>query len=230
MARVWRALSQAFFAVLFFVLVASGRIQLWMGIFLLSVVLAAFFGRFYCGWICPVNTLMNLVTRVKQRFHVKDLAVPESLKKPVCRYLAFFAFILLFAFVMVTGKKLPVLPGLLAVGMLLTFFFPESLWHRYLCPYGNILGIVGKLSKRGYRVIGDACISCGICSRVCPADAVVAGVFVLPASHSADLAGTENSPSRDDDSSRKRYDIARSECLLCGTCADKCPKKAVIYR
>ncbi len=93
MARVWRALSQAFFAVLFFVLVASGRIQLWMGIFLLSVVLAAFFGRFYCGWICPVNTLMNLVTRVKRRLRIKDLAVPESVKKPVYRYAALLAFI-----------------------------------------------------------------------------------------------------------------------------------------
>lgn len=226
MAKAVQVFSQWVFVLLFFALVALGRVQLWIGVFILSVILTPFFGRLYCGWVCPINTIMNIVTRIKQRFHVKDLAVPESLKKPVYRYLALFAFILLFMFVMISGKKLPVLPGLLAVGVLLTVFFTEKLWHRYLCPYGTILSMVVKLSRRGYRVIEQACISCGICSRVCPADAVME---ISPLSSGGNdeikdtLAGDKNLH-------RKTYNIVKKECLLCGACADRCPKNAIVYR
>lgn len=225
MAKAVQVLSQAVFVVLFFMLVASSRIHLWIGIFILGVILTAFFGRLYCGWVCPINTIMSMVTRIKRRFHVKDLTVPESLKKPVYRYLALFAFILMFMFIMVSGKKFPVLLGLLAVGVLLTFFFPESLWHRYLCPYGTVLSMAGKLSRRGYRVIEHGCISCGICSRVCPADAVMGTSPLSSGSHDEindSLAGDKNLH-------RKTYSISKEECLLCGACADKCPKNAIVY-
>ncbi|MBM7582836.1 polyferredoxin [Caldicoprobacter guelmensis] len=226
MAKAVQVFSQWVFVVLFFMLVDLGRIHLWMGIFILSVILTPFLGRFYCGWLCPINTVMNIVTRIKQRFHIKDLAVPESLRKPVYRYLVLFTFFLLFTFVMVSGKKLPVLPGLLTVGVLLTLFFTEKLWHRYLCPYGTILSMMGKLSRRGYQVIEQACISCGICSRVCPADAVRE---TSPLS-SGGGDETKNFSIGDKNLHKKTYGINKKECLLCGICADRCPKNAIVYR
>src|SRR5690606_25073131 len=127
----------------FILLLLTGRIQAWTGILLVSAVLALFFGRIHCGWICPINTVMRLVTRIKTRFKLKNFAVPEPLKKPVFRYGMLAAFLLTFLLTMVRGKKLPVLPILFAAGVLLTVFFPEVLWHRYLCPYGTILSLPG---------------------------------------------------------------------------------------
>ena len=54
-------ITQLIALILFIVLLITGRIQVWMGIFLVSAVLALFFGRIYCGWICPINTVMRLV-------------------------------------------------------------------------------------------------------------------------------------------------------------------------
>jgi len=82
------------------------------------------------------------------------------------------AFIVAFIFVMVSGKKLPVLSGLLAIGVFFTVIFPESLWHGYLYPYGTILHMAGKLSKHYYKVADVFCITCGICRKICPAEAM----------------------------------------------------------
>src|SRR5690554_3010299 len=81
---------------LFIALLITGRIQVWMGIFLGSVVLTLFFGRIYCGWICPINTVMKLVTGIKARFKFRSFAVPKLLKKPVFRYGMLAAFLLAF--------------------------------------------------------------------------------------------------------------------------------------
>ncbi len=204
MAKTLRRISQALFLLLFTLLVFKGKIQVWMGIFLASLTLTLFLGRFYCGWLCPINKVMNLITKIKKKFRIKSLSVPESIKNPIYRYIILAGFIFTFVFVMVSGKKLPVLPGLLTTGILLTLFFPESLWHRYLCPYGTILHIVGKFSKRSYSIIDELCISCGICYRVCPSEAV--------------------------EKNKGNYMITRWECLLCGKCAGKCPKKAIKYQ
>ena len=204
MAKILRVILQTLFLILFFLLVFVGRVQVWMGIFLLSAILTLFLGRFYCGWICPINTVMNVVAKIKSKLHLKSLPVPGFVKKPFYRYGMLTAFILAFIFVMASGKKLPVLPGLLAIGAFLTVFYPENLWHRYLCPYGTILHMAGKLSKHYYRVIDDLCVSCGICRKTCPAEAVQ--VY------------------------DGKYVITKSECLVCGSCAANCPKKAIRYQ
>lgn len=207
MAKILRTLTQILFLLLFIMLVITDKIQIWMGIFLLSFILALFLGRFYCSWLCPINTVMNMVTKVKIKFHLKSIPVPQFIKKPLFRYGMLIAFILAFAFVMASSRKLPILPTLFAVGVILTAFFPENLWHRYLCPYGTILQAIGKLSKRSYSINDSLCISCGICYRVCPSDAI-----------------------QMNENSRKKYSINRSECLVCGKCAEVCPKNVIRYQ
>lgn len=207
MAKTLRVLTQILFLLLFIMLVITGKIQIWMGIFLLSIILTLLLGRFYCSWLCPINTVMNMVTKAKVKFHLKSIPVPKFIKKPLFRYGMLIAFILVFAFVMVSGRKLPILPILFAVGVILTAFFLENLWHRYLCPYGTILHAIGKLSKRSYSINDNLCISCGICRRVCPSDAIQVN-----------------------ENSRKKYSINPSECLVCGKCAEICPKNVIRYQ
>jgi len=207
MAKAMRVISQTLFLILFIVLSFTGKIQIWMGVFIVGVILTPLLGRFFCGWVCPINTAMNLVTNVKNKLHVKSKPISQFIKKPMYRYGMLIAFILSFVFVMLSGRKLPVLPGLLVSGVVLTIFFPESLWHRYLCPYGTILHIAGRSSKHSYNIINGLCISCGICHRVCPSEAISLN-----------------------ESQGKKYSINSSECLVCGRCQEACPKNAVEHQ
>jgi len=202
MPKALQITSQIVFLLLFVILVITGKVQLWMGIFVLSVILALLFGRFYCGWLCPINTVMKTVTGLKNRLSLKGLKAPSFLTKPLTRYIVLLIFALTFIFVMATGKKLPVLPALLACGVILTFLFPESLWHRYLCPYGTILSLTGSKAKLSLKIDADNCIQCGICQKVCPAQAV---------------------------KGKDTFSIDKGSCLLCLDCLQKCPKKAIKY-
>ncbi|NMD42396.1 MAG: 4Fe-4S binding protein [Firmicutes bacterium] len=204
MAKTWQKFSQIIFLVLFAVLIITGRMQLWMGLFALSVILALLFGRFYCGWICPINTLMKGIIWVKRKLKIGKFNTPFLITHPFFRYAFLAIFLLAFVFVMKTGRKLPVLPALLALGAGLTLFFPEELWHRYLCPYGTILNLTGSHSRRALTLDAGSCSGCGTCSKVCSAGAV------------GQTAG-------------KKYEIDRGLCLLCLDCVARCPQDAIQY-
>ena len=46
------------FLALFIFLLANGKVLLWLALFAVSLVAALIFGRVYCGYACPMNTLM----------------------------------------------------------------------------------------------------------------------------------------------------------------------------
>lgn len=204
MKRTLQILIQIAFLALFIFLIIVGKVQLWMGVFILGLLASLFLGRIYCGWICPINTAMIGVTWVKKKLHLKSLKIPNFLKKTGVRYLALALFILAFVFTLVSGKKLPILPLLFAIGVVITFLFPEELWHRYLCPYGTILHLPAKLSRRKLSVDPDQCNNCGACIRICPAVAVAKG--------------------------KHNHEIIKEDCILCMKCIDNCKQGAIGYQ
>lgn len=205
MTRIWQKTTQIIFLALFAVLIITGRMQLWMGLFALSVILALFFGRFYCGWLCPINTLMKAVTWIKRKLKIGALKIPRLLTHSFFRYGFLALFLFTFGFVMKSGRKLPVLPALLILGTGLTLFFPEEMWHRYLCPYGMILSLTGNRAVRSLAVDAGKCSSCGMCARICQGGAVR-------------------------QTAEKKHGIEKGLCLLCLDCIDKCPQKAIHYK
>jgi len=190
--------------VIFAVLIATGRVQLWIGLIIAGIVISLLFGRVYCGWVCPINTVMNVVTWIKQKISFKGFEIPRFVKKPWVRYFMFGLFLTTFIITIATGNKLPVLPALFAAGVLLTIFFPEELWHRYLCPYGTILSLSSLKSKFSMKIDQDLCTNCGACKRVCPADAV--------------------------ENREEEYTITKSNCLICSDCELECRQNAISYR
>ena len=50
--------TRILFLAVFIWLMLNGGMVLWLGIFGISLILALLFGRIFCGWICPMNTLM----------------------------------------------------------------------------------------------------------------------------------------------------------------------------
>lgn len=195
---------QAASLVLFIFLTISGKVQIWMGIFVVSIIAALLLGRVYCGWLCPINTVMRGVSWLKKKLRIKSARVPGWLTKPWVRLTALSLFIAAFVFSMVSGKKLPVLPALFVLGILLTLVYPEELWHRYLCPYGLILSLPARKSKRAMTIDAELCNNCGMCRRVCPAKAV--------------------------EKRERHHEIQKNECLVCLDCSRACKQKAIHYQ
>ncbi|MDW7670693.1 MAG: 4Fe-4S binding protein [Bacillota bacterium] len=196
---------QAAFLLLFLGAMAAGRVQLWMGVFLGGMVGALFFSRFYCGWICPINTLMEVVAWFYCKTGIKRKPVPGWVKSPVVRYGMLAVFVGILAMTLRTGRRLPVLPALLVLGVFLSLIYVPVMWHRYLCPYGTLLGFPGAFAKTKWLVNTEPCNGCGLCSRVCPAKAVTVG-------------GTP-----------KKAVINPALCLACTACAQACPTNAIVY-
>ncbi len=194
---------QLLFLALFIVLIVTGRVQIWVGLFLLGTIASIYLGRIYCGWICPINTAMNSVTWLKKIIGLKKQTIPRGLTGSWVRYLILALFIAAFAFSMITGRPIPALPVLFASGIILTFFFPEELWHRYLCPYGTILSLPALKSKYTMFVDQEKCNSCSVCKKVCPAGAV--------------------------ELNNEVYSIKKNSCLVCLDCSRSCKESAISY-
>ena len=198
-----RKLVQVISLILFVALLILGRLQMWMAIFGASLLLSTYFGRFYCGYICPINTGMEIIDESANKIKRKRKPVPKLFKKAIFRYAMLALFLGTMVMVFKTGKKLPVLPVLVALGIIISYFYRPEFWHRYLCPYGSLLSIFSIFNKKTYKLYDEDCIKCGKCVRVCPADALIW-------------------------EDKKDYPIIiNKECLQCGKCVEVCPTDSI---
>jgi len=190
------------FLALFTFLLSLGKPQIFMILFVISVLGSFLLGRVYCGWLCPISTLMSVVTAIKKKLHLKNRKVPALLMKPSVRISSVGIFMAFFVFTLVSGRKLPVVLALLVVGAALTLFFPEELWHRCLCPYGLILSFPSSKAKHAMTVDSDLCNNCGTCMRVCPAKAII---------------------------KKNKHEIMSKDCLVCMECSRSCKQEAIHF-
>lgn len=199
-----RLLFQVLFLVLFATLLSMGRIQLWFIVFATGILMSTVVGRVYCGWICPMNTVMRWITAFKGKYKIKSFSTPKSLESPWVRGVVLALFLCTFLLVKITGIKLPVLPAIFSIAILLTLLFPEELWHRYLCPYGTILTVPASVAKKSIKINRLQCNNCGACTRVCPTRSAEKWI--------------------------ESHRIEKKECLSCGTCIEKCRKTAIVFK
>ncbi len=202
--RILRAATQIVFLALFIFLVLSGRPIFWLAIFGLSIILAVFFGRIYCGWICPINAVMRPVNWLYSRLKLKRFKAPRWLKPGVVPWVMLG----LLAAVMVAGRIFRInIPGLLIIlglGFVLSLMFKPEVFHNHICPYGILQSLTGRAARLSFRVNKDSCSGCGICADVCEAKAV-----------NIEAKVAEISP---------RY------CHQCSNCQVECPRNAISYR
>ena len=59
------------FLALFLFLLVSGKMMLWLALFGVSLIAALIFGRIYCGYACPMNTLMIPVERLPKKLKLQ---------------------------------------------------------------------------------------------------------------------------------------------------------------
>ncbi|MDD2534128.1 MAG: 4Fe-4S binding protein [Eubacteriales bacterium] len=206
--RALQTALQLLMLILFIALIALGKIQLWMGFFVGGVIASFVFSRLYCGWICPINTVLRWTTVAKKKLKIKDRPIPSWLKNPWVRTIILILFVAVAVISQKNHLTLPIMPILFFAGIILTFFYPELLWHRYLCPYGAILRFPAKTAIAGMKINESACVQCGACARACP---------------------TKTISRADAQTAIKPYRINTGECLVCGTCQTVCKSNAITY-
>jgi polyferredoxin len=201
-----RKLVQILFLILFFAVVLKGNMMLWLGLFAVSLVSALFFGRFYCGYICPMNTVMGVTESIAQKSGWQTKNVPKFLQSKVLPWVILV--IMVFTMIMskkVLHKNVPILLVLLVVSIIITLRYEQWVFHNHICPFGALLGVTGGFAKNSTKVDQDKCIGCKLCQGICPSKAI-----------------------KVDDGSKKAF-ITTSLCHQCQACTKICPKEAIHY-
>jgi len=182
----------------FVFLLLNHKLQLWIVVFGISAILSTLLGRFYCSWICPMNTSFKIIDRVYRKLGIKRLKAPGFLSNRFVRIAFLVVFVVAMVLLKRLGIKLNVLLYLTLFSILVTLIFQETFWHRHLCPLGTILSFTSRKALYSMKINEDDCIECGKCQTVCPTGSIIT---------------LENS---------KRRNTA-NECLLCGNCTEVCP-------
>ncbi|MDD3660770.1 MAG: 4Fe-4S binding protein [Lachnospiraceae bacterium] len=165
---------QILFLLVFLFSIITGKTVLWLGIFLVSLLGAAVFGRFYCGYVCPMNTAMRGTNFISKKWNIKKKKTPAWMLHKSIPILVIGLMIL----TMVLSKKIlhkniPVLLILMFIAMFFTLFYEEWIFHNQICPYGFFLKIFGKKAVFSTRVSPELCIGCKKCEMVCPAHSII---------------------------------------------------------
>lgn len=161
-------------------------------IFLTIIIVSFSLRRSFCSWICPVSTISECAWKGGFKLLRRNLRPPVwldlTLRSLKYILLAFFMFFIAIAmspdallnfihsdyhkiadvrlmnfFLHISTFALVVILLLLVLSILL-----RNPFCRYLCPYGALLGIVAMFSPLRVTRNLDRCVSCGVCSQVCP--------------------------------------------------------------
>lgn len=197
-----RRLSMLVFAALFVLLLVTDRLQVWMAVIMLSVISAALLGRLFCGWVCPVNTVIEAGTWLKKRLGLAD-RIPVALRNPVWGYGLLVLLVGGFVVSRATGRQIPLLLLFIPLGAIIGFAASPAAWHHWMCPYNVLFRLTGARSVFSQQVSADKCNGCGLCQKECPAAAI--------------------------DIVERKAVIDRAYCLQCAICSDKCPADAIGY-
>lgn len=201
----------------YYILIGS-KTMVGIGFVLLAVpvLISLVWGRVFCGWICPLGTVQELIYSQKAK-----LSLPSAVDKA----LKYLKYVLLVIFLLLSWKAsrnvwseyepFKVLFNfdgstvgiVITVITLLLAIFIERVFCRYICPLGAVLSLTSRFAP--YRIkAGKACKSCGACVKgACPVNAISAPdpVSKLPA-------------------------VDNYECIKCLRCEDQCKFKAMFLQ
>ena len=167
---------------------------------LISVLgLSLLVGRAFCGWMCPIGTLQDMLTRWTRRLSggkknprpgIKSKArYPIQVPQNIDRWLRYLKYLVL-AGVLIASTMM-VYPPLwnfcparalfsfqlttpLLWSVLITFVITSMLvqrfWCKYLCPLGALLAVSNKIAPLRIIIDQDRCTSCHRCDADCPVD------------------------------------------------------------
>lgn len=176
-------------------------------------------GRAFCGWVCPVNLLMEIVDAVRRklRIEVREMPVPRHAKLwialAVLALSALTSVPVFEAFSPISAINKGILFGavtglwVLAAIVAVELFWGHRVWCRSLCPLGGFYEALGRVGQVNVKLDRDACIHCDACKRSCLADPAI-----------LDPVLTE-----------RDVIVRAGDCMACGSCIDACPTRALSF-
>ena len=187
-------------------------------------------GRSFCGWVCPLGTVTDLVWslafwRAKRRpkpgrkdgrrnNQLRYLLLAAALGGSLLSIkllglidpLVIFSRAATAGVTNLLGSQQAAARGgltyfsLLFIAILALELWQPRFWCRHLCPQGAMLSLVTRFSLLNRRV-SSACSSCDLCKRACPMNAIPQDV------HNTDY----------------------SDCTFCLECEPVCPEKGTSF-
>ena len=163
-----------------------------IAIFFLPLIATLFVGRVFCGGVCPLGALQDLVV-------VRPLKVPVRLDKAL-RWLqyVYLGLAVLFAgwglhlqlgswqiklgqrflicdydpFIPIFRRSGPFYMVAIGAAFVLAGMFIGRPYCRWLCPYGGILSVLSRVAWKNVRITPDKELDCGLCTDACPYGAI----------------------------------------------------------
>jgi ferredoxin len=221
-------------------LVAAGLLSL------VVVVATLLFGRFFCGFVCPLGTTIDLADAAIRRqsprathwkwgkflvliFLLASAALGASFVGFFDPLAIFSRTLTLVAFPVVTwfgGLVAGVRPAVFTETLLALTTFLVILglglivprcWCRNLCPLGGLLGFGSRFSLFKFSVRKD-CKACGLCEKVCPTGAI----SQTPNPKPQTLTSNSEIVTR-----HSSLVIDSAECIGCLACLHECPGRTI---
>ncbi len=179
-----------------------------------------FFGRKFCGYLCPLGTVQEGLFRLRSKKYRLRQIVPYYLQRKLNTikyiFLALTSVLAILGIAYFYMRFCPVLTlsslqkliwqgGVILVVIFGSALLIDRFWCRYLCPFAALLNIfqclghiLGHKRQMVYRNL-EQCNDCGVCVRFCPMN-----INVSEFDHIEDL-----------------------NCIHCLKCLDKCPKGSI---
>ena len=205
MKFIINAIRILFFA-LFIFLLLNGKMMLWLALYAVSLLVALLFGRVYCGYVCPMNTLMIPTERLSKKLKLQTDKYPKWLGSGKFAWFALVGSVAIMLLAQkLLDKNISILLIWLVVSALITLRYKPAVFHNLICPFGPLQKVFGRFAKVSEKVNKESCIGCKLCEKVCPSEAI-------------EVKSTD-----------KKAEIKTSICLQCTNCQQICPKDAIHY-
>ncbi|MFV2073697.1 MAG: 4Fe-4S binding protein [Thermoanaerobaculales bacterium] len=171
---------------------ADWSIPRWTWVGLGVLMLTAVLGRVFCGWVCPLGTLQQLISWISGPDRRKRAKINRYRKLFALKYIVLATLLTLAVLgsnhtgwldplsLLHRGVAAGLRPlwlgtlvpggwiafGLLATVLLLSAWMPRF-YCRVLCPLGALLGLFARLAPLRIRRAGDSCSGCTLCVIPC---------------------------------------------------------------
>lgn len=210
-------LSDPFAALQLFVAGGGLAFDVWLGALIVSLFYGVFAGRAYCGWVCPINLVVDLSAWLRRKLSITTslLNLPRGFKYLVLALsLALSILFGVGAFEMINpvsmlSRGIVFGMGFGILGIVMIFLFDLCVLKNgfcgHICPIGATFSLIGKFSLLKVKHKVQNCTKCMKCVEICPEKQVL------------DMIG------------KKDERVTQMACIKCGRCIDVCSDNALSF-